>query len=144
MIWSSYMALWLYSFHLCKSYFVIISAPCDINFCPFHGHCIVKEDKAYCECVSSCPVVDELVCGTDGSTYSSLCHLKKASCEERRRVNQAHLGECPRASKYEPTKCISGKYPKTCKCGSTRCDSGNVSKLVSVDQRDASWGMSQS
>ncbi|XP_056008873.1 LOW QUALITY PROTEIN: agrin-like [Ostrea edulis] len=83
----------------------ITKSPCDINFCPFHGHCIVKDDKAYCECVRSCPVVDQLVCGTDGSTYRNLCHLKKISCEERRRVNQEHAGKCLKANLCKDLAC---------------------------------------
>ena len=82
--------------HVCVLYFL---APCDINFCPFHAHCIVKEEKAYCECVENCSTDEQFVCGTDDATYRNLCHLKKASCEERRRINQAYPGKCLKSSK---------------------------------------------
>lgn len=91
-------------------------SPCDINFCPFHGHCIVREDKAYCECVQSCPSDVQPVCGTDDATYRNLCQLKKASCEERRRINQAYPGKCLKSS-----PCAS----KTCYYGSCRIDNRN-------------------
>eukprot|EP00105_Crassostrea_gigas_P027037 XP_011448233.1 PREDICTED: agrin isoform X6 [Crassostrea gigas] len=92
-------------------------SPCDINFCPFHGHCIVREDKAYCECVQSCPSDVQPVCGTDDATYRNLCQLKKASCEERRRINQAYPGKCLKSE----GPCAS----KTCYYGSCRIDNRN-------------------
>ncbi|XP_022336600.2 agrin-like isoform X4 [Crassostrea virginica] len=91
-------------------------SPCDINFCPFHAHCIVKEEKAYCECVENCSTDEQFVCGTDDATYRNLCHLKKASCEERRRINQAYPGKCLKSS-----PCAS----KTCYYGSCRIDNRN-------------------
>ncbi|XP_052712788.1 agrin-like isoform X11 [Crassostrea angulata] len=86
-------------------------SPCDINFCPFHGHCIVREDKAYCECVQSCPSDVQPVCGTDDATYRNLCQLKKASCEERRRINQAYPGKCLKSDLCKDLPCTP---PQVC------------------------------
>ncbi|XP_034338203.1 agrin isoform X16 [Magallana gigas] len=86
-------------------------SPCDINFCPFHGHCIVRDDKAYCECVQSCPSDVQPVCGTDDATYRNLCQLKKASCEERRRINQAYPGKCLKSDLCKDLPCTP---PQVC------------------------------
>nr|XP_022336606.1 agrin-like isoform X7 [Crassostrea virginica] len=108
-------------------------SPCDINFCPFHAHCIVKEEKAYCECVENCSTDEQFVCGTDDATYRNLCHLKKASCEERRRINQAYPGKCLK-SNYRKQTDESGEFKplregpcasKTCYYGSCRIDNRN-------------------
>ena len=35
-----------------------------------------------------------MVCGTDGKTYASMCHLGKESCETKSGVRKDHPGPC--------------------------------------------------
>lgn len=37
---------------------------------------------------------DAAVCGTDGQTYRSLCHLRLHSCRRQQRIRVAHRGHC--------------------------------------------------
>ena len=35
-----------------------------------------------------------MICGTDGKTYTSVCHLQKEACEKKSKVKQDHPGPC--------------------------------------------------
>ncbi|XP_078339118.1 agrin-like isoform X9 [Crassostrea virginica] len=119
-------------------------SPCDINFCPFHAHCIVKEEKAYCECVENCSTDEQFVCGTDDATYRNLCHLKKASCEERRRINQAYPGKCLKSNLCKDLTCPA---PKVCVidpgtgrpgCGCVQACEDRMAQVCGTDGRQYS------
>lgn len=40
---------------------------------------------------------DMIVCGTDGVTYKTRCHMRVANCMSRRRIKRAHKGPCTEA-----------------------------------------------
>ena len=57
---------------------------CDKKRCTIQGQtCVVKENnRAECRCRDSCPdSIGEEVCGSDGITYESSCHLDMTSCK---------------------------------------------------------------
>ena len=48
-----------------------------------------------CICDWTCTSDDTMnVCGTDGRTYRSKCHLDKASCESQQPISVAMTGSC--------------------------------------------------
>lgn len=61
-----------------------------------HGEeCIIsKSGNAQCECPSECEHVVRLVCGTNGQTYDSMCHLQQAACLSKTEMKVAYTGEC--------------------------------------------------
>ncbi|XP_052235644.1 agrin-like isoform X3 [Dreissena polymorpha] len=72
-------------------------SPCLGYFCAFHATCLVNEttQTPYCKCLESC--VDSLefpVCGSDGRTYASSCHIELHSCTSQRRIKLQYEGPC--------------------------------------------------
>lgn len=57
---------------------------CNKKRCTIQGQvCVVnKNNHAECRCRDSCPdSIGEEVCGSDGITYESSCHLDMTSCK---------------------------------------------------------------
>ncbi|VDN11169.1 unnamed protein product [Dibothriocephalus latus] len=50
-----------------------------------------------CVCRESCPRVVVPVCGSDGITYDSVCHLERAACLQKKHVWVVHAGQCPQS-----------------------------------------------
>ncbi|BET00155.1 Kazal-type serine protease inhibitor domain [Nesidiocoris tenuis] len=69
--------------------------PCSGMECEHGSYCLVdKEGRANCECPPPCEEVMRPVCGTDGVTYDSACHLKRQMCLDRGTVKLAYTGVC--------------------------------------------------
>ncbi|XP_011248478.1 agrin isoform X2 [Mus musculus] len=69
---------------------------CEQELCRQHGG-VWDEDSedGPCVCDFSCQsVLKSPVCGSDGVTYSTECHLKKARCEARQELYVAAQGAC--------------------------------------------------
>ena len=59
--------------------------PCDKLSCEFGAKCRVRSDKS-AECTCDICEPDSKanpICGKDGKTYSSYCHLRAAGCKQR-------------------------------------------------------------
>ncbi|XP_063965931.1 agrin-like isoform X1 [Lytechinus pictus] len=67
--------------------------PCEEFTCDY-GRCLV-DDSGMPQCVCTpCPEVYKPVCGSDGMTYSSVCHMEEASCMESTDITLANEGAC--------------------------------------------------
>lgn len=69
---------------------------CDHMTCYFGAHCAVRGGLAACDCGSSeCPPADgPSVCGSDGRTYLSACHLRTHACRTQSDVVVQAFGPC--------------------------------------------------
>ena len=68
------------------------------NFCSLknckHGASCNSKSKCACPKVDDCPPDQPQVCGTDGNTYTSQCHLNAISCEKQILVEATKVGPC--------------------------------------------------
>lgn len=69
---------------------------CDHMTCYFGAHCIVRSGLATCECATTeCSTIGEpSVCGSDGRTYLSACHLRTHACRTQSDVVVQAFGPC--------------------------------------------------
>ncbi|VTJ74910.1 Hypothetical predicted protein [Marmota monax] len=86
---------------------------CRDVFCPGSSTCVVDQtNNAYCvTCNRICPEPtssEQYLCGNDGVTYSSACHLRKATCLLGRSIGLAYEGKCITKS-CEDIQCSGGK-----------------------------------
>nr|XP_049692713.1 agrin isoform X2 [Helicoverpa armigera] len=69
--------------------------PCDSVKCGAREHCSLDaRGVAVCGCGVECEPVVRPVCGSDGRTYDSRCHLDRTSCLDNRDVRIAYTGPC--------------------------------------------------
>jgi len=69
--------------------------PCATVNCKHNEECVIdKFGIAACQCVSDCEPVLRPVCGTDGVTYDSMCHLLESTCHLQSNVTWASNGIC--------------------------------------------------
>ena len=70
--------------------------PCSTTDCVNNGVCNFDLGVPRCEClaVESCPPGGLAVCGSDGGTYDSECHMRAISCRDGRDVYVQHHGKC--------------------------------------------------
>ncbi|KRX91440.1 Follistatin-related protein 5 [Trichinella pseudospiralis] len=82
---------------------------CRTVFCNRGEECILENDVAKCKCITSCYHNDRPVCGSNGVTYPSRCHLHREACLEEIRIKILHKGECKQfnASKLKMLKTSS-------------------------------------
>ena len=76
-----------------------IKDPCENVFCPSTQKCLPSFDGASARCVCKGPCSEnvserEMVCGSDGIDYRSLCHLEKESCTKQNNLTKVYNGSC--------------------------------------------------
>ncbi|CAF4244959.1 unnamed protein product [Rotaria sp. Silwood2] len=97
---------------------------CDILQCPY-GQCKQKYNgQVECEC-QSCSAVysyQDIMCGNNGITYSSQCHLEYDACIGRRSdIKPIHMGQCNNCHNVTcpfNAQCQSEQGNYTCVCPS--------------------------
>lgn len=69
---------------------------CDRMTCYFGAYCLVRSGLATCECNNKeCPKDEAVpVCGSDGRTYLSACHLRTHACRGQTDVVAQAFGPC--------------------------------------------------
>lgn len=75
---------------------IAVSGLCATKVCPTNKICEVKGGQPVCVCldVRQCPASLQPVCGSDGQTYISVCHLVAHACKEGLGTNVTKLGQC--------------------------------------------------
>ncbi|KYM75555.1 Agrin [Atta colombica] len=100
--------------------------PCEKIYCAWGATCIVSENgKGLCQCSTDCPLTSDPVCGSDDVTYTNHCHLRQASCQNRKNIRMKHKGACAHtltrtapincakdATNSEELKTVRDKRPK--------------------------------
>ena len=85
--------------------------PCDKVNCDYNGICVVNDDgKATCGCHKcGSAIAVRPICGNDGRTYPSKCHLMSAVCREKTEITATRMGPC---SEFRILLCQLGKVAK--------------------------------
>ncbi|XP_049948109.1 agrin-like [Schistocerca serialis cubense] len=78
--------------------------PCEEAPCWWGAECESVEGRPLCRCLEDCPppppaaapdaAADAVVCGSDGATYASECHLRAKACANRDETRVSHPGPC--------------------------------------------------
>ncbi|CDI96886.1 agrin [Echinococcus multilocularis] len=70
--------------------------PCLEQSCPWPGEeCRVDiQGRKMCVCPERCPAIVIPVCGSDGITYDSVCHLLQMACLKKKHIWVIHAGQC--------------------------------------------------
>lgn len=106
---------------------------CDRIHCPAGKHCLLDQNLSpHCvKCTQRCPArspqANRHVCGADGVTYPSSCHLREAACHKGKAIPEAYKGRCKRSRtvSHRATFNIHGnrtqERPEVATCGSVQC-----------------------
>ncbi|KAL0132239.1 hypothetical protein PUN28_000198 [Cardiocondyla obscurior] len=69
--------------------------PCETAKCSFYEQCAInRQGIANCECRPECEPVMRPVCARGGTTYTSMCELKRQACLTRSNIEVAYVGTC--------------------------------------------------
>ncbi|XP_020299873.1 agrin-like isoform X1 [Pseudomyrmex gracilis] len=69
--------------------------PCEAAKCDFYEQCAInRQGIATCECGPECEPVMRPVCARGGTTYTSMCELKRQACLTKSNIEVAYVGIC--------------------------------------------------
>ncbi|KRY55337.1 Agrin [Trichinella britovi] len=91
---------------------------CENLKCDFYSFCVSNsKGEAQCRCpdIKSCTEDKNTVCGTDGVTYESICHMKHAACKKRVFIVAASRSSC------DACRGVSCKWHARCENGVCVC-----------------------
>ncbi|XP_059474597.1 follistatin isoform X2 [Neocloeon triangulifer] len=109
---------------------------CEKVRCAENKQCVVDQNRIpHCvRCTRKCPKVAGMrkhVCGVDGHTYQSACHIREAACRKGKAVPIAYRGRCKPTCKNikcrERQACLvepASGQPRCVTCG-LRCKADN-------------------
>ncbi|XP_050436691.1 agrin-like [Adelges cooleyi] len=97
---------------------------CSGMDCQYYSICESDGTEAKCVCPTfKCSNTSDKVCGSDGITYTDLCHLQNASCATRKKISVAYTGEC---GSCQDQKCNCSKTCVDSKSAEPVCGSNLV------------------
>ncbi|XP_077592659.1 tomoregulin-1-like [Stigmatopora nigra] len=78
--------------------------------CKFGAECDEDSEDTLCMCNIVCSGHnDNPVCGTNGVTYETPCHVREASCLKQTKIDIRHVGRCQDKSRKDDGVKASGK-----------------------------------
>ncbi|XP_075215858.1 follistatin isoform X2 [Lycorma delicatula] len=99
---------------LSVAYYGLCQSSCDRILCPEGKFCLLDQNLSpHCvRCDRHCPPPSPLqpaasrqVCGADGQTYDSSCHLRKAACRKGKAIPVAYKGKCKKGATCSVVQC---------------------------------------
>ncbi|KRT85546.1 hypothetical protein AMK59_907, partial [Oryctes borbonicus] len=94
---------------LSVAYYGTCQNSCDKITCPSGRVCLLDQNLSpHCiKCARKCPPVAarHQVCGADGVTYQSTCHLKDMACKKGKGIPLAYKGPCHRKATCSKIRC---------------------------------------
>jgi len=92
-----YLLLSIYFLHV-QGYY-LHKHPCRAVHCRPGRECRSEAGRPQCVCMIHCPQHWSPVCGSDGESYDSHCHLHRAACIQGSHISPLHPGSCRKKKK---------------------------------------------
>lgn len=67
---------------------------CGELLCHLGAICVESNQHVECVCNMTCKEHDQVVCGSDGMTYSSVCQLRLHACRYQKDITIVAWGTC--------------------------------------------------
>uniref|UniRef100_T1IPB1 Kazal-like domain-containing protein n=1 Tax=Strigamia maritima TaxID=126957 RepID=T1IPB1_STRMM len=95
------------------AYYGACQKSCTALRCPGKKQCLLDQNLTpHCvRCSRACPdsKAKKYVCGVDGVSYTSFCHLRQAACQKGRAIPVAYPGKCKIGATCDTVRCPRGK-----------------------------------
>ncbi|XP_065168062.1 follistatin isoform X1 [Atheta coriaria] len=100
--------------NLSIAYYGFCQSSCDNIKCPSGKHCLLDQNLSpHCvKCTRKCPAANPVrrrVCGADGITYPSTCHLREKACRHGAAIPVAYKGACRAGATCKKIRCRDGQ-----------------------------------